>query len=217
MPPFALACCAIATCLTGSASAALTSVDPFVGDAWESFEKIAGPGQVSPHINVFEGRATMHNNLINGEIIVWNWNNFPNNVEVTPHGGNYFVAAPVGMHIITFDSPVHAFGSWFSTGGPGFPATTPFMEGTISLYDASNSLVHTDTFDVEIGQWNWAGWNSDEAFSRVEVHLGYNPMGAPGEALFLDSMVMSYSVIPEPATAGLVGLAGLVLAARRRR
>lgn len=199
----ALGTLAIAT-LAGAASASVTTIDPFVGDAWEPYENIGAPGGTPGPARIFDDGATTYDQNANFLMIATNLFSFLTETQIFPYNGNLMGGYVTGQAVIEFDAPVTEFGGYFGT-------ADILTDSTISLYDTEGSLISTEAMNFELGEWNWHGWSSDVAISRVEIHGSTTP----GLPIVMDDLQVTYAV-PTPATGALLGLAGVVAVRRRR-
>jgi hypothetical protein len=199
----ALGTLAIAT-IAGAASASVTTIDPFVGEAWELYENIGAPGGTPGPARIFDDGATTFDQNANFLMIANSLFSFISETQILPYNGNLMGGYVTGQAVIEFDAPVSEFGGYFGT--------ADVLEGsTINLYDVEGSLISTEPMTFDLGEWNWHGWSSEVPISRVEIHGS----ATPGLPIVLDDLQVTYA-IPAPATGALLGLAGLVAVRRRR-
>lgn len=189
--------------IAGAASASVTTIDEFVGDAWENYETIGPPGGTSGPAEIFGGEATTYDQNANFLMIATSLFSFISETEILPYNGNLMGGYVTGQAVIDFDTPVTEFGGYFGT-------ADVHTGSVINLYDGDGSLISSEPMTFDLGEWNWHGWSSDVPISRVEI-LG-SP--TPGLPIVLDDLQVNY--VPTPATGALLGLAGLVAVRRRR-
>ena len=197
-----------------TASADVSPIGEFTGDAAEGFEGVQPPGGY-PSLDLFGGTATMTNPFANTTLITFNFTNltYDPDVVILPYNGNLFGAIPVGQVRYDFDAPVQRFGGFMTTSGPidgTTPATLPI---DVDFFDANGNLIESVATDFSVGQWEWRGWESTVPVAAVVFTGGNFP---PGDAIMFDDLQRSLFV-PEPASLGLAAVAGLGLLVRRRR
>lgn len=198
------ACITLALVGTASiASADITATGPFVGDANERFENIAPPGSVNGPVDLFGGAGTGNDPFANILMMAINLNSFLTGETIFAYNGNLMGGSVTGIVDFVFEEGATAFGGYFGT--------VDILEGgSVSFYDANDALIETQTFDLPLNDWDWYGWSSTEAFSRVRIQGTPNP-GLP--IVFDDLQV---TLVPAPTTGAILmlGCAGMT---RRRR
>ncbi len=194
----------VAAALTASASAAVTSIDdPFAGQYFETFELIGMPGSVPGPVPIFDGTATLTDELAGNVIAAVSLTSFLTNESIFPWNGNFMGGMPTGWAVFEFSQGATDFGGYIGT-------ADILSGGNISFFGADDQLIETQALDIPLNDWQWYGWHSDEAFSRVVIHSAANP----GSPIVFDDMQVNY--VPAPASLALLG-AGVLGAARRRR
>lgn len=189
--------------IAGVASASVTTIGPFTGDAWENYETIGPPGGTNGPAEIFGGEATTYDQNANFLMIATSLFSFISQTEILPYNGNIMGGYVTGQAVIEFDTPVTAFGGYFGT-------ADVHTDSVINLYDGNGSLISSEPMNFELGEWNWHGWSSDTPISRVEIQGS----PTPGLPIVMDDLQVSY--IPAPATGALIGLVGLAGVRRRR-
>ncbi|MFU8829694.1 MAG: PEP-CTERM sorting domain-containing protein [Phycisphaerales bacterium] len=187
-----------------AASASVIFIDPFVGDAWEPFELIGPPGGTPGPAEIFDGQATIYDQLANMLMIANSLHSFPTETTIFPYNGNLMGGAVTGYLAIDFHTPVTEFGGYFGT--------ADILEGgMIMFFDEQGQNIGTEPMQLNLGEWDWFGWSSDTPISRVEVYGN----STPGLPIVFDDLQVNY--IPAPTTGALLGLAGLAAVRRRRQ
>lgn len=186
-----------------TASASVTSIDPFVGQATEPFELIGPPGGTPGPAEIFGGQATIYDQLADMLMIANSLHSFVTETTILPYNGNLMGGLVTGYGAIDFDTPVTEFGGHFGT-------ADILENGVIMFFDADGANISTEPLELELGEWDWFGWSSDTPISRVEIY-GHS---SPGSPVVLDDLQVNF--VPTPATGALLGLAGLVAVRRRR-
>lgn len=187
--------------VTGLAAADVNAIGEFFGESFETFENVATPGAHPAPLSVFNGTATLDDSLAHTIVIAFNF--FGPAGEVLPLGGNLFGASLAGAAVFEFESELHQFGGYVNTVGLNGGGTAVFKDG-------EGEIIDTVAFTSEALEWTWIGWESDVAFTTVEL-TGAN--GA-GQGLLFDNMTVSS--IPAPSGMAALGL-GFLAGARRRR
>ena len=185
----------------GSVAADVNAIGEFFGDAFETFENVATPGAHPGPLDVFGGGATLDDSVAHTIVIAFNF--VGPSGEVLPLGGNLFGASLAGGAVYEFDTELHRFGGYVNTVGINGGGTAVFRDG-------EGEVVDIVSFTSTALEWTWIGWESDEAFTSVEL-TGAN---GPGFGLLFDNMTVSY--VPAPPAAGVLAM-GLLAGARRRR
>lgn len=182
-----------------TASAGVTAVPEFVGERSEFFET-GNPGTFPGPMPIFQGTATMDDSLAHIAVVAFNW--FGPAGTILPQRGALFGGTVAGATLFEFSTPQRMFGGYMNTVGlqPG---------GTINFRDGSGGLVGSAQLGVQPVTWLWQGWMTDAPFTSIEV-IG---AGVPGISLQYDSLQVS--TLPAPASAVLLGLAGLATLRRR--
>ncbi|MFG0244962.1 MAG: hypothetical protein ACF8MF_02785 [Phycisphaerales bacterium JB052] len=194
----------IAAAMVPTATAAVSSIDdPFLGDHYETFELIGSPGSVFGEVPIFDGTATITDELANQVIAAINLNSFLTNETIFAWNGNFMGGFPTGWAVIEFSQGATDFGGYFGT-------ADILSGGNISFFDADDNLIETQSLELPLNNWEWHGWHSDEAFTRVVIHGSTNP-SAP---IVLDDLQVNY--IPAPGALALLGFAGCAASRRRR-
>jgi hypothetical protein len=153
---------ALAASVVSAASAGITPIGPFTGNAQEGFETQT-PGQFVSQLTCFGGLATC--NQIGGSQglhITSGWGYY---VSIGPHGGTYFMG---GTSQVTasweFNPPVARFGGYFGTNYqvPGATAT---------IYGAGGANLGTYPIQSPQGSYAWDGWeaNGGDVITRVDI------------------------------------------------
>jgi len=193
------AACALA--LAGNATAAVTPIGEFTGDAFENFENIGPPNQYPGGMAVFGGAAMFNDLLTNAPWITTSLTG-PNGT-VFPYDGFFMGLAPTGWSVFDFDTPVTRFGGFLAAAFTSDP-------GNVSFFDEKGDLLETIAISLPTTTWTWYGWESTEGISRIELRAGLNP----GTTLVLDNMQMSF--VPAPPAALALAAMGLWTPRRRR-
>ncbi len=195
-PVLALACAA------GLAHADITETGEFFGDAFETFENVATPGAHPGPLNVFGGGATLDDSVAHTIVIAFNFTGASG--TVLPLGGNLFGATLAGAAVYDFDTELYRFGGYVNTVGV-------LGGGTAVFKDDEGNVIDTVSFSSNPIEWTWIGWESDTAFTTVELS-GANGIG---QGLLFDNMHAGY--FPTPGAAGALAMGLGVLARRRTR
>ncbi|MBX7135976.1 MAG: PEP-CTERM sorting domain-containing protein [Fimbriimonadaceae bacterium] len=193
----------IACALIGAsaASAQLTSVGPFSGTAFESWET-QPVFQFLPSYSAFGGSASV--NQIGpgqGVHITTGWGFFN---SIFPYDSAHFLGGAGVNYAFDFNTPAMAFGGYWGTNADAAGATAKFFDANNNQIDATQAI------GAPIGQWQWNGWTSTVGIKRVEIYAN-NGWGG-----FIMSDALQYSAVPEPATLAVLGL-GIIAVVRRRR
>lgn len=186
-----------------AATADVTTTGPFVGDANERFENIAPPGQVNGPVEIFGGAGTINDPFANFIMMATNLTSFLTNESIFPYNGNIMGGSVTGIVDLIFDQGATSFGGYFGT-------VDILDGGSISFYDANDTLIDSQSFDLPLNEWGWQGWSSTEAFTRVRIQ------GAPNPGLPIVFDDLQVTLVPAPS-AGLALLLGGAAMARRRR
>lgn len=189
--------------LTLPAAADVTSINPFFGEQFETFELIGPPGSVFGDVPVFNGNATISDELANQVIAATNLTSFLTNETIFAYNGNFMGGFPTGWAVVNFNQGATDFGGFFGT-------VDILSGGNISFFNEDNELIDTVSLDIPLNDWTWFGFHSDEAFHRVVIHGGANP-SAP---IVLDDLQVNF--VPAPASLALLGMAGFATSRRRR-
>ena len=182
------------------ASAAVTPIAEFTGEAFEGFEGIIPPGSYSGPMPIFAATGTFDDNFTDP----WIANSLfsGSGDQLFPYNGNLMGLAPTGWTNFTFDTPAYRFGGFFGT-------VNDATGGNVTFYDELGAPIETLPFALPLAAWMWNGWESDVAFSSVSVHTGANP----GFTGVYDDLQISY--VPEPGALTLLAV-GTALFLRRR-
>ena len=125
------------------------------------------------------------------------------NADGTPFFDGFVTTDPGETITFTFDAPVTSFGGTF-TGPSSGAGVGLFVDGTRVL----------SSLDFVTGSANsFLGFTSDTPFTSLTLDRS-GDTATFGEIFGLDNVF--FGVVPEPATAGLLGVAGLALLRRRR-
>jgi hypothetical protein len=183
------------------APGALVEVGTFTGTATDTFDQHDNNMSVQT-LSVFGGLGTLENLTPGGAIKVEFASTFLND-PVVPISD--MMAGQLGIGQWSFDVPVTRFGGWWENNSGADDATVQF-------FDADDNLIGERIADVPFlaQQWTWNGWESDVPISRIVV-TGNGTLNG-----FLWYENMQIDVLPAPAAWGLLPLA-LVAGARRRR
>jgi len=194
---------AAAAALTTGVDAQIMSVDPFTGDATETWETIAPPGPTPGPVDILDDQATAHDTLTNNVMIAFNLVSFETGEEIFARNGNFMAGAPTGWFTVEFDTPVEQFGTYIGT-------VDVVSGGQVSFFDDADNVIGTVPLDLPLNEWQWHGWRSDQPFSRIEIQG--DP--TPGTPIVLDDTQANF--VPAPGSVGLLAMGG-VAALRRRR
>ena len=186
----------------GAVEADISTVGPFTGDAFETFERIAPPGSTPGPAEIFDGAGTINDQLANSVIIAYSLTSFVTNTEILAYNGNFMGGTPTGWVDFEFDTPLTHFGGYLGT-------ADELIDGRIVFKDENDAVIAEQSLDIALGQWDWFGWHSDVAFSKIEIY-GHN---TPGRPVVFDDLQIKF--VPAPGVLALLGAAGVV--ARRRR
>lgn len=189
--------------LTLPAAADVTSINPFFGEQFETFELIGPPGSVFGDVPVFNGNATISDELANQVIAAINLTSFLTDETIFAYNGNFMGGFPTGWAVVNFNQGATDFGGYFGT-------VDILSGGNISFFNEDDELIDTVSLDIPLNDWTWFGFHSDEAFHRVVIHGGANP-SAP---IVLDDLQVNF--VPAPASLALLGMAGFATSRRRR-
>lgn len=195
-----IAAASITLLVATSAQAAVFSIAEFLGDATETFENIAPPGNWPG--DIFEGAALMRDTLAGDPVITFNLSDFQNNLPA--YDGTFMGLTPTGWTRFTFDTPVERFGGYFAHLTQSNPG------GTITFFDDEGGTIETQPLNVVYNQWNWFGWQSDEPIKSILINTGPNP----GTTGVYDNLQISY--VPAPGALGLFGACAVLMRRRRR-
>lgn len=185
------------------AAADVTSINPFFGEQFETFELIGPPGSVFGDVPVFNGNATISDELANQVIAAINLTSFLTDETIFAYNGNFMGGFPTGWAVVNFNQGATDFGGYFGT-------VDILSGGNISFFNEDDELIDTVSLDIPLNDWTWFGFHSDEAFHRVVIHGGANP-SAP---IVLDDLQVNF--VPAPASLALLGMAGFATSRRRR-
>lgn len=194
--------CALAGTIS-VAGAGVTSIGQFTGDATERFENIAPPGPVPGPVDIFGGEGTVNDAFAGILMMAINLNSFLTGETIFAYNGNLMGGSVTGIVDFTFDQGATEFGGYFGT-------VDILSGGSVSFYDANDALIETQAFGLPLNNWDWYGWSSTEAFSRVRISGAANP-GLP--IVFDDLQV---NLVPTPASGMLMMLGGACMMRRRR-
>lgn len=199
--PWRLAALAGVFAFAGAAAADVTPIDPFTGDAIETFEAIGPPAPYDGPMPIFGGGATMDDNFTDPWIVTSLSD--PDNT-LFPFDGNFMGLTPTGWTVFEFQTPVTRFGGYFGH------LTLELAAGDVTFYDGDGAVIDSVDHDVPYNEWTWRGWESDEPISRIEFHTGANP-GVPS---VFDNLQVAY--VPAPGALALLAI-GAIRSRRRRR
>lgn len=185
------------------AAADVTSIDPFFGEQFETFELIGQPGPVFGDVPIFNGNATITDELANQVIAAINLTSFLTDETIFAYNGNFMGGFPTGWAVVNFNQGATDFGGYIGT-------ADILSGGNISFFNEDDQLIDTVSLDLPLNEWTWFGFHSDEAFHRVVIHGGANP-SAP---IVLDDLQVNF--VPAPASLALLGMGALATTRRRR-
>ena len=185
------------------AAADVTSIDPFFGDQFETFELIGPPGSVFGDVPVFNGNATITDELANQVIAAINLTSFLTDETIFAYNGNFMGGFPTGWAVVNFNQGATDFGGYIGT-------VDELSGGNISFFNEDDELIDSVSLDIPLNDWTWFGFHSDIAFHRVVIHGGANP-SAP---IVLDDLQVNF--VPAPASLALLGIGALTTTRRRR-
>ncbi|MHC5108877.1 MAG: PEP-CTERM sorting domain-containing protein [Planctomycetota bacterium] len=177
-------------------------IGPFAGELFDSFNQYNNNMAVQT-LSVFND-DNMLNNLSDGGAIKVEFSSSLNGDLVVPRSG--MMVGQLGIGQWLFNKEMHRFGGYFENNSGQDDATLYF-------YNADDVLIGTTIADVPVNgsNWTWNGWQSDEAFTRIDV-VGNGIIEG-----FIWYEDMQASVVPEPTVLGLMTVGGLTLLARRGR
>ena len=193
----------VAAGLASHAHAGVSAIDPFFGDHFETFELIGPPGSVFGQVPIFDGHATITDELANQVIAAISLTSFLTDETIFSYNGNFMGGLPTGWAVIEFDQGATDFGGYFGT-------ADILNGGNISFFNDEDELIETVSMDIPLNDWTWFGFHSDEAFSKVVIHGS----ASPASPIVLDDLQVNF--IPAPSALALIGLGGLVGTRRRR-
>jgi|GEM_PF-1589276 len=186
------------------ANADVVATGQFVGDYSENFENIAPLGMTPGPASTFADHCVTGDIFAGGVMIANNLTSFLTETSILPFNGNLMGGSVTGKMSFDFDAPMHAFG--------GMIGTADILTESYAVFIDDDGFT-IDTVDFTLGgpgEWNWFGWTSDAAFTRVEIHAAPNP----GLPIVFDDMQVS--AVPAPTTASIIALTGLAATCRRR-
>ena len=105
---------------------------------------------------------------------------------------------------------------------PGDPLGWPMKARAVNVADPSGNLVDNATFPAATpgSSFQWDANNVDLGVSQVGQNGAYQAFtdgaGGPGLDVASPGFAAGLGSVPEPASLGLIGLAGLALVRRRR-
>ena len=196
----------IAAIIAGTSSCAtadIVTIDPFFGDQFETFELIGSPGPVLGDVPIFNGNATITDELANQVIAAINLTSFLTNETIFAYNGNFMGGFPTGWAEINFNQGAVDFGGYFGT-------VDIHSGGNISFFNEDDELIETLSMDIPLNDWTWFGYHSDEAFHRVVIHGSSNP----SLPIVLDDLQVNF--VPTPSALALLGFGGVATSRRRR-
>lgn len=194
---------AIVAGVSSYAAADISTIDPFLGEQFETFELIGPPGSVFGDVPIFNGNATISDELANQVIAAINLNSFLTNETIFAYNGNFMGGFPTGWAEINFNQGATDFGGYFGT-------VDIHSGGNISFYNEDDQLIETLSLDIPLNDWTWFGYHSDEAFHRVVIHGS----STPSLPIVLDDLQVNF--VPAPGAIALLGFAGVTTSRRRR-
>lgn len=195
-----IAVCVVAG-LAAVASADIVRLDPFLGEASESFEGSA-TGFITGPRSVFGGLGNVGPTGSGWTHATGSWGY---QTTVRAYDGHWLLGSTSNGIEYLFNVDVFSFGGMFATN-----SNTP--GANISFFDESGTLIGSSTLASPVGNWQWDGFASDIAIRRVVIK-GNSPH-ADG---FVMHDAMQIGGIPSPSTATLAGLGlGAIASARRR-
>lgn len=194
--------CALAGTVSAS-GAGVTQIGQFTGDANERFENIAPPGTVPGPVDLFGGAGSANDPFAGIMMMAINLTSFLTNETIFAYNGNLMGGSVTGIMDFSFEQGVTEFGGYFGT-------VDILNGGSISFYDEHDALIETQAFDMPLNDWDWYGWSSTEAFSRVSIWGSANP----GTPIVFDDLQVNF--VPTPASGMLVMLGGACVMRRRR-
>lgn len=189
-----LAAVAIAASPAAIAIAEVTPIDPFTGEAFETFEAIAPPGGVPGPVDIFGGQGTANDTLANTLVIAANLISFVTEEEIFAWNGNFMGLYPTGWTTYTFDQPAYSFGGYIGT-------ADELTGGTARFYDESGALIEQLDFNLPLNDWAWYGWTSDVPFSKVE----FQGDATPGKPVVYDDLQVSFTPPPTECEGDVTG------------
>ena len=180
--------------LAASASAQITPIGPFTGDAQEPFEcRVVFKPCMDPDCTTMFGSAT--NTLCTpGASGCHTTGGWSFRCVIRPHGGNMFFGSAGGWVRYTFDPPVRQFGGYF---GSNAPRQGENNDPTLTFRDESGNELGKAIQKVGDGdcKWYWGGWKSTGA-PIAEVDVVGKLFG--GAFIDMDDMEISFGAECEP-------------------
>lgn len=206
--PFLVALIGVTTvCMAHSVFADIVAVDPFEGDASETFESATLGFHEALDIFLLDP------NLIGehaGQMVpafITSASSFMGSTITARTGGLF--AHMTGPVEFVFNEPVEQFGGYVAT-------NSGESGGLVEFFDADDALLGTASLDVTFATgsaaYAWNGWRSDAAFSRVRITSN----GVLGGFLGFDDLEVMAVAVPAPGCIVLLAF-GLATGRRRRR
>lgn len=192
---------ALALAAAHTATADITSIGQFTGDASETFENIGPPQSYPGGMDVFNDQATFNDSLTDAPWISTVLNG-PEG-SIFPFDGNFMGLSTTGWAELTFDTPVVQIGGFLGS-------TNVNAGGEVTFFDEQGSEIETVSLEGPTTDWSWYGWQSDTPIASMTVNANANP----GNPLAFDNWQATF--IPAPGALALLGLGALVPRRRRR-
>jgi hypothetical protein len=182
-----------------SASADITPIGSFVGDASDNFDQHTTI-MTEQSLPVFDSMGTLENLSAGGAIKVEFSSQFLGHQVVSITG---MMAGQLGVAQWVFNTPAVRFGGmWENNSGTD--------DATVEFYDVNDNLIDTVIADVPFGVgWTWNGWESDVPFTRIVV----TGNGVVNGFLWYENMQVTF--VPAPPAGAMLLLAAF--GSRRRR
>lgn len=187
-------------CAASLAWAEIIPIPEFTGYSSEGFEDVLSPGGHTSPVDILRGRCSMDDDLAHTVVIAYNWMGPAGTVY--PQHGLLMGGTVAGNTVFHFTSPVTDFGAFMTT-------VSPSPDGTVSFSDEFGGPIGSLPLSVQPGAWGWQGWHSDTPIGGI-VMTG---TAGPGFGLIFDQMQANW--VPEPASLGLLAVAGVLLVRRR--
>jgi len=185
-----------------SVHAAVQSIDPFAGEATDTFNQHNSVDAVQS-LPVLEGLATL-DMLSDGGAIKLEFSSNLGGDQVTAISD--MMAGQLGIAEWNFNQPMRRFGAWWENNSGADDATVEF-------FDDDGQLIDTMIADVPVDaqQWTWNGWESDTPFSSIRV----TGNGLVNGFLWYENVQVS--TIPSPSAAVCIAVALVCGSSRSRR
>lgn len=140
-------------------AAQLTPIAPFTGQRQEGFEtqsySACVPGRV------FQNTADFCTPGYSGVLVTYGWLLYVGYAVYPRNNSNSFAGTSLGNGVFTFDTPVQRFGAYLGTVGY-------LAGGTARFFDATNTLIGTQSLTAPRGGWAWNGWDVGHGGTKIK-------------------------------------------------